>query len=69
MAWWSSTAWWWFEAWRFASPGWARVYSRGPTELTESEAQGQYLDLRESFWNEVVRAWKWDGSAWRLVYT
>lgn len=68
MSWWSSDPWWWFEVWRFAG-AWSRVYTRGPVQLSESSATAEYLDTRESFFNEVVRLWKWDGARWGLVYS
>ncbi len=68
MAWWSSTSWYFFDAWYFSKGQWARKYSRGPVELTKAQAESEYLDTFEAHMGGTTRMFRWNGTYWERVY-
>lgn len=67
MAWWSSTSWYFFDSWIWKN-GWARIYSRGPMELTSSAAESEYLDTHEANMGGITRMFQWTGAYWERVH-
>lgn len=53
--------WYYFDAWVRTDSGWRPVYERGWMRLTPKQAEVEYMDTVEAFWDGFARRFRWDG--------